>query len=64
MPLTMSIPVAQLLKGGTVCAHREAEEILAPRSAGINSYDDYATILRMFYGFFHPHSRNSFTQWE
>jgi heme oxygenase (biliverdin-IX-beta and delta-forming) len=57
MPLTMSIPVARLLKEGTACAHREAEEILAPKLAGINSYDDYAAILQMFYGFFHPLER-------
>jgi heme oxygenase (biliverdin-IX-beta and delta-forming) len=57
MPLTMSIPVAQLLKEGTACAHREAEEILAPKLAGIKSYDDYADILQMFYGFFHPLER-------
>ncbi|MGZ3940222.1 MAG: biliverdin-producing heme oxygenase [Flavisolibacter sp.] len=54
MPLTMSMSVAQLLKKETASAHVETEKLLAPRLANIQSYGDYASILKMFYGFFHP----------
>ena len=54
MPLTMSMSVAQLLKKETFAAHTQAEKILAPKLASIQSFDDYASILKMFYGFFHP----------
>jgi hypothetical protein len=54
MPLTISMPVAQLLKQTTFDTHTKAEKILAPRLASIKTYDDYASILKMFYGYFHP----------
>jgi len=46
--------VAQLLKKETFEEHARAEKLLAPKLTSIQSYDDYAAILKMFYGFFHP----------
>ena len=54
MPLTIAMSVAQLLKQETVAAHVETEKLLTPRLAGIRSFEDYASILNMFYGYFHP----------
>lgn len=54
MPLTIPSSVARLLKKGTFHAHTESEKILAPKLASIKSYQDYASILKMFYGYFHP----------
>lgn len=50
----MSMPVAQLLKKETVHAHAQTEKVLGPKLSSIQSNNDYATILKMFYGFFHP----------
>jgi heme oxygenase len=54
MPLTMSVSVAQLLKQETAVSHVRTENILPPALATIHSFDDYASILKMFYGYFHP----------
>jgi len=54
MPLTISMSVAQLLKRETFEEHAKAEKLLAPKLASIQSYNDYAAILKMFYGFFCP----------
>lgn len=54
MPLTMSSSVAQLLKKETFHAHTESEKILTPKLASITSYEDYASVLKMFYGYFSP----------
>jgi heme oxygenase (biliverdin-IX-beta and delta-forming) len=54
MPLTISVTIAQRLRSETLQAHEKAEKILAPKLASINSYRDYASILKMFYGFFSP----------
>lgn len=54
MPLTMSMPVAQLLREGTAPAHAKTEKVLAPKLSSIRSYEDYSSILKMFYGFFYP----------
>lgn len=54
MPLTMSLSVAQLLKQETAVSHVHTENILSPRLASIHSFDDYAAILKTFFGYFHP----------
>ena len=50
----MSVSVAQLLKQETAVSHVRTENILSPTLATIHSFDDYASILKMFYGYFHP----------
>lgn len=54
MPLTIFETVAQRLKQETAEAHRKTEMILAPRLVSIHTFDDYATVLKMFYGYFSP----------
>lgn len=54
MPLTITKSVAQLLKEETREAHTTAENLLTPKLSSIKTYDDYAAILKMFYGYFHP----------
>jgi heme oxygenase len=54
MPLTIFESVSQRLKKGTAEAHQQTETILAPRLASIRTIDDYACILKMFYGYFSP----------
>ena len=54
MSLTTAMSVAQLLKKETFDTHTKAEKILAPKLASIKTYSDYARILKLFYGFFHP----------
>lgn len=54
MPLTISKSVAQLLKEETCDAHAKAEFLLTPKLSSIKSRDDYAAVLKMFYGYFHP----------
>jgi heme oxygenase len=46
--------VARLLKEETHAEHREAEQLLAPRLNEIKTQDDYASLLCLFYGFYHP----------
>lgn len=55
MPLTLAAqPLAQILKNETASAHQEAEAVLLPALQAMRSVQDYATVLKMFYGFFHP----------
>lgn len=54
MPLTITMPVAQLLKKETFDAHLRSEKILASKLVSIKTYQDYASILKTFYGFFCP----------
>lgn len=54
MPLTMLTSVAELLKRETLYAHKKSERILTQKLISIKSYQDYASILKMFYGYFHP----------
>jgi len=54
MPLTITKSVAQLLKEKTREAHSTAENLLTPKLCSIHSYDDYAAVLKMFYGYFYP----------
>ena len=54
MPLTIIKSVAHLLKEETIEAHAKAENLLTPKLASIKTYDDYAAVLKMFYGYFHP----------
>jgi heme oxygenase len=46
--------VARLLKEETHAEHRETEQLLAPRLHQIKTQDDYASLLYLFYGFYHP----------
>lgn len=55
MPLTIiQSTVSQQLKERTLHEHQESEAVLLPRLTSIQSFEDYASILKMFYGFFHP----------
>jgi heme oxygenase len=58
MPLTISIlPVAALVKEATQQYHTEVENLLLPKLSSISTADDYAAILKMFYGYFSPLER-------
>lgn len=46
--------VAAALKQETSVAHQRAEQALHPLLSSIRSAQDYARMLRMFYGFFFP----------
>lgn len=55
MPLALTTAsVAQVVKKETAFLHQEVEELLLPKLNAIQSSEDYAAILQMFYGFFHP----------
>ncbi|HYO21904.1 MAG TPA: biliverdin-producing heme oxygenase [Flavisolibacter sp.] len=55
MPLALTTAsVAQVVKKETAFLHQEVEELLLPKLNAIQSPEDYAAILQMFYGFFHP----------
>lgn len=55
MPFAFSVlPTAERLKQATHEQHQKSEALLGPRLASIASYEDYAAILRMFYGYFEP----------
>lgn len=54
MPLTITKSVAQLLKEETIVAHTKAENLLVPKISSIKTFGDYAALLKMFYGYFHP----------
>lgn len=49
-----SHPVANILKRETAALHQQVEAVLLPRLTAIKSLEDYISILKMFYGFFHP----------
>jgi heme oxygenase len=54
MPLTQVVTIRGLLKESTSAAHAKAEALLLPKLNSLRTYDDYAVILKMFYGYFHP----------
>lgn len=55
MSLTINaLPPAQEVKNATQTLHTEVEQILRPRLTSISTVNDYADILKMFYGFFQP----------
>jgi len=55
MPLTIATAqIAQVVKNQTAFLHQEVEGILLPKLQAIRSFEDYALILRTFYGFFYP----------
>jgi len=55
MPTTSTnLSVAQQLKEQTANAHADSENLLMPFLGSIRNSDDYAQILKMFYGFFAP----------
>ncbi|RYZ54811.1 MAG: heme oxygenase, partial [Chitinophagaceae bacterium] len=55
MPLTIhETPLAGLVKNATQQVHEEVEAILLPALTSIRSTSDYAAILKMFHGYFHP----------
>jgi len=53
MPLTMSMPVVQLLKKGSFHAHTKTEKIPIPKLPFSSSRDDHTWILKMFCGYVH-----------
>lgn len=55
MPVTIhETPLAGLVKNATQDVHEEVEAILLPALTSIHATGDYAAILKMFYGYFHP----------
>lgn len=55
MPLTLQAqPVAVITKDSTQEAHRDVENFLLPKLAAIRHRNDYAVLLRMFYGYYSP----------
>lgn len=55
MPTTISaLPVAGIVKESTQPLHSETERLLFPKLSSIQSADDYAVILKMFYGYYLP----------
>ena len=53
MPLTLE-PTSVYLKKETEERHLDVEKTLNPFIANIQSLEDYALLLKIFYGFFHP----------
>lgn len=55
MPFTANhTHLAGLVKNVTQKEHEEVEAILLPALTSIRTTEDYATILKMFYGYFYP----------
>jgi heme oxygenase (biliverdin-IX-beta and delta-forming) len=55
MPLTAKhTHLSGLVKNETQKVHEEVEAILLPALTSIRTTDDYAIILKMFYGYFQP----------
>jgi heme oxygenase len=55
MSLTINgLPFSGVVKEATQENHKETEKLLLPRLNSIKSKQDYAAILRMFYGYFFP----------
>lgn len=55
MPLAINdLPLAGLVKNATHTVHEEVEGLLLPALTSIHTTEDYAGILKMFYGYFHP----------
>ncbi len=57
MPLTFE-PTSVYLKKETAERHSDVEKTLNPFIANIQSFDDYALLLKIFYGFFYPLQKN------
>jgi heme oxygenase len=54
MPLTLTtVSIAGRLKQETYSLHQAPENVLRPKPDSMAGYEDYARILRCFYGFFH-----------
>lgn len=53
-----ALPLANLVKNATQKNHTDVEELLMPKLSSIASADDYAAILKMFYGYFYPVERS------
>lgn len=51
---TNALPVSAQVKQATQQGHAEVEGLLMTRLAALQSADDYAVILKMFYGYFSP----------
>ena len=63
MPLTKQVlRVSETLKKETLEAHQSSENLLLPYLTSIQSLNDYARILKMFYGFFYPVEQLIFSQ--
>lgn len=55
MTLTLNaLPLSAMVKDSTKTLHEEVEQLLLPRLMEIRDRDDYAVVLKMFYGFFYP----------
>lgn len=55
MPLTINtLPAAVVVKDSTQPLHTETENLLFPKLSSIQSADDYAAVLKAFYGYFFP----------
>ncbi|MEI6947261.1 biliverdin-producing heme oxygenase [Paraflavisolibacter sp. H34] len=50
----MSVVCTELLKTATRENHQETEAALLPLLKGIRKTADYAAVLRIFYGYYHP----------
>ena len=47
-------PVAMMIKDSTESLHQDVEALLRPKLATLQNRDEYATLLRMFYGYYSP----------
>jgi hypothetical protein len=55
MPLTTNVlPLAAMVKESTKTLHQEVENLLFPKISFIKNCNDYAVVLKMFYGYFLP----------
>lgn len=43
-----------LVKEATATVHAELEDLLLPKLSSIETFEDYAALLKMFYGFYNP----------
>lgn len=53
MPLTINQSIAALLKEKTYAHHVHTEKLLVPKLKGVQSPDDYFSILSLFYSFYY-----------
>lgn len=49
-----AVPLAAMIKDSTKAVHEEVEQLLLPHLASVQNTADYAAILKMFYGYYHP----------
>lgn len=55
MSLTMNaLPLSTRVKEATATLHAGVENVLLPRLASVQDLADYASVLKMFYGFYQP----------